>query len=440
MDKPTRLEVMLISGFVAFCVSLAIGLIFYDSIAQLINRLTLLVTIACVIGLMGLTALVTFELIMRFMERGELLRQLRLDTLKKRNDIELQLHDTNTGTFIIQNNTMVAYYPQPQHITGKADMPLLQGVDTLETNEDFLFDTLANDEELPTKHLWLVGGRNSGKSTLVNRLMSVEFSHFDITLIDVLFNLLDSNWLLPDTAKVSRDFVGTLTHFYNSHHDIVSRYDVSRRDVSPKLLVIDEVPTLLKDLQAKDKDTHGKVMAMLRAIYSQGSHTNHNLVLLGQTSLVKDIGLSNSDKSNFIQVYLAKQGKMYLDMKSDTRKKELTQRYAQLSALHKYLATIELDNGDVFIEPLPNLSAYGAKAKYGNKPTILALPIGDTANVANEATAKPIDEFSAKVIEAAKGMGDKIDLRKLWGMVHNGSYGGKQQARLERILSEAELI
>lgn len=243
-------------------------------------------------------------------------------------------------------------------------MPLLPAPEPqIEIDPEKLFTTFRKAKAI---HGLIIGSRNSGKSTLVNRLMNVEFTDYDITIIDPLFNQVDSGWLLHSKVKINRNFVQGLTEFYKSHKAVADTTNTTRKGNAKKLLIIDEFPSLLADLEAKDKQNYKMVMAMLRATYSQGSHTNHNLMLLSQTVLSEDIGLSSNDKANFIQVCLGSLGGDYLALRrGKANKKQLYTRLEDISNEHEYYVTFEDNKGQIDVQPLPDLAQFGAKRLYG---------------------------------------------------------------------------
>jgi hypothetical protein len=133
-------------------------------------------------------------------------------------------------------------------------------------------------------------------------------------------------------------------------------------------LAVDELPTLLKQLKAdnsKDgKNCYDEVMLMLRAIYSGGSHTEHSLILMSQTALVKDLDISESDKTNFIEVALQEQIINFLSRQRGLiGKKELYEQLQWLRDNHAYYAAIRSPGG-VELQAVPDLSAWGAKRNY----------------------------------------------------------------------------
>ena len=214
-------------------------------------------------------------------------------------------------------------------------------------------------------HGLLIGARNSGKSTLLNGLTNEIFIGAEITLIDPLYNRIESGWILPNGAKVTRDFIGGLTEFYNSHKTQADNA-TSKRSTKRKILVIDETPTLLKHLKATDKKQYDIVMAMLRAIYSQGSHTSHNVILLSQTVLSEDLDLSSNDKANFIQVCLGSLAGDYLALRRGKgNKKALYERIGAAADEFDHYALFEDNKGIIDVQPLPDLESYGAKRNYG---------------------------------------------------------------------------
>lgn len=245
---------------------------------------------------------------------------------------------------------------------------IAQGTTQLELAAPIMFimtwlDALV--KQAKSLHMILYGSRNSGKSTVVNYLMNEYFISCGLTLVDPLFNEVDSGWILPRHAVVSKDFVGAVTNFHESHQKLVSLTTTSRQGQGRKILIIDEAPALLNALRVNDKQTYNKVMSMFRAIYSNGSHTNHNLILLSQTVLCEDLDLSSNDKGNFIQICLGSLSGDYLALRrGKANKKKLYERLAACTEEHEFYATYEDYKGIIDINPLPDLSKYGAKRLY----------------------------------------------------------------------------
>lgn len=280
---------------------------------------------------------------------------------------QIQPISATKGALFIANG-VPTFIPPVQSVS---TMALDSGMNNeLTTDTDKLFKVFRTVKAI---HALILGSRNSGKSTLVNRLMNIEFQDYDTVIVDILFNKVDSGWLLHSKAKVSRDFVASLKEFHSSHKRLVDTVNVSRRGATKKLLVIDEFPSLLARLKADDKKQYDDVMAMLRDIYSNGSHTQHNVMLLSQTVLTEDIGLSSNDKGNFIQVALGSLAGDYLALrrgKSGNSKKVAYDRLAAIANDHEFYACYEDTTGAIDVQPLPDLSDYGAKRLYENSVSI----------------------------------------------------------------------
>lgn len=450
-----RIENIAIAGIAIASLGGIAMILFYDALMVLIERFTMLGTMACIIalclgGILGIAKVAFYILV-----ASEQFLQLHYETAKRKNELSLAIHDTSNGTIIIQDNSRITMYNANNQ--ARHDTPLLLAGDTTlddATNENYILDVLANDDELPSKHMLVAGGTGSGKSTLVNRLMAVEFSGYAITLIDDMLHETDSNWLMPPNGVIKTTFVDTLREFHASHMKVKESRKVSRYSYEPKLLVIDEVPTWLANLKATDKPLLNEVMAMLRAIYSQGSHTRHGLILLTQDSQVSALGVSTSDKTNFACVYLNKQVSTWLKFSSEPNKKQLMMRYERLRQQHKYIALIDV-NGDIAIEPMPNLAKYGAKANYGKYKSVMELPTMPSATdtppnerdttLAGDMALDDDALFANAVIDAITNNGDirngdnSINYRALWKVVKGNSYGGKQHDKLQAILERYHL-
>jgi len=351
------------------------------------------------------------------------------------------------GALIMVNGVAQLIPPFEQ---SSAAMPLLaQGESDFEWDSGKLFDVFKTAKSV---HGLLIGARHSGKSTLLNGLMNELFQGSLITLIDPLFNKVESGWLLPDNAKVSRDFVAGVIEFHASHKKSVDN-STTKRDKTRKILVIDECPSLLKRLKATDKKQYDFVMSMLREIYSQGSHTSHNLILLSQTVLSEDLDLSSNDKANFIQVVIGSLSGDYLALRrGKSNKKEL---YAKLSACANefdYYVCFEDNKGIIDIQPLPDLSEFGAKRLYG-------MAANEVVEVESESmveesiepeptTVKSIFDFEVipesdmAIIQAANELkaANEFSLAKLHKKLTGKQIGGNQANTYKAILSKYGLL
>jgi len=344
------------------------------------------------------------------------------------------------GAMILVNGQMTTYLPPVQ--SSQAQLSAGDNNKDLAIDYDKLFRVFSQAKAI---HGLLLGSRNGGKSTLVNRLMNIEFLDYDTTIIDDLYNKVDSGWLLHSKVRVTKDFVTGLTEFYQSHKKLADLVDVSRGNATKKLLVIDEAPTLLARLKASDKPLYEKVMAMLRAVYSQGSHTNHNLMMLSQTPNCDDLGLSMSDKSNFIQVAIGKLAKEYLARRQGlTGKKQLYARLGAVANEHEYYACFEDNNGQIDIQPLPDLADFGAKRLYGQVESE-AMREADIVPVANLAPVKPdslqfieMTDKEKSVIDLALQLENegRFSIKLLHETLTGKQIGGKQSGQYKEILAK----
>jgi len=323
-------------------------------------------------------------------------------------------------------------------------LPLLaQGDIEIEWDSDKLFRAFRTAK---SAHGLIIGSRNSGKTTFINALNNEVFSDYDVTIIDILFNKVESGWLLPDGARVSRDFVATLREFYTSHKKQADNATTKRIVAKPRILVIDEVPSLLATLKASDKKLYDDVMAMLRAIYSQGSHTQHNLILMSQTVLSEDIGLSNNDKQNFIQVCLGGLSGEFLALKrgKGDKARGLYTRLESVASETDYYSVFVDCNGAIDVQPLADLSQYGAKRLYGQVDSE-AMREADIVPVANLAPVKPdslqfieMTDKEKSVIDLALQLENegRFSIKLLHETLTGKQIGGKQSVQYKEILAK----
>jgi len=385
----SKLEVLLSIAVVVALVTLGLSLVFYSQLLVLFGVLLMTVQALCLtLILAGGVWLAWFSgdrvvaLLMRFEELRQAkatTEQMRAQALVIHSQAALNHAQVIASSTIIKEVTQnkalfMIHQGETRYIPAltqpnEPETMLLPAPEQVTHFMTTWVDTLM--KQAKSLHMILFGSRNSGKSTLVNCFMNEYFVSFDMTLVDPLFNQVDSGWLLPTQAKVSKNFVQAVTEFYESHQALVQLTETSRQGQGRKILIIDEAPSLLKSLKATDKATHAHVMAMLRSIYSTGSHTNHNLILLSQTVLCEDLDLSSNDKGNFIQICIGSLSGDYLALRrGKANKKRLYERLAACTEQYEFYATYEDYKGIIDINPLPDLERYGAKRLYNGQSEI----------------------------------------------------------------------
>jgi len=352
------------------------------------------------------------------------------------------------GALLVANG--VPTYIPPIQQPSMAALPEPSQATEFLTDCNRLFDVFKQSR---TVHALIIGARDSGKSTLVNRLLNVEFVTYDTIIIDVLFNVIDSGWLTHDKIKINRDFIATLTAYHASHKKEVDKVNVSRNGAAKRLLVIDEFPTILARLKADNKKQYDDVMAMLRDLYSQGSHTNHNLMLLSQTVLTQDIELSSNDKGNFIQCAIGSLATDYLALRrGKSGKKQLYERLETIAESTKYYVCFEDTNGTLDVQPLADLSDFGAKRLYGMAANEV-VEVESKAMVEESIEPEPtivksifdfevIPESDMAIIQAANELkaANEFSLAKLHKKLTGKQIGGNQANTYKAILSKYGLL
>ena len=365
----------------------------------------------------------------------------RADTALVAMNAAYQFHSVN-GAAILVSNGRAEILPLPINQAGAPAMLLADGGAEIAWDDSKLFGTF---RQAKSPHGLIIGPRNSGKSTLLNGLMNEVFQGADITLIDPLFNKVESGWILPSGAKVTRDFIGGLTEFYGSHKKRADNA-TTKRDTLRKILVIDETPSLLKQLKANDKKQYDVIMAMLRAIYSQGSHTSHNVILLSQTVLSEDLDLSSNDKANFIQVCLGSLAGDYLALRrGKAGKKGLYERLGAVANEFDHYAIFEDNQGRIDVQPLADLSQFGAKRLYGlTENTLVEGESGAMVEESTEPSKPTVLEFIAmtdkekSVIDLALQLENegRFSIKLLHETLTGKQIGGKQSVQYKDILAK----
>lgn len=438
LSEMSRLSIVLMTAFVVFAVLGGAGYLIYLAVNGAINTAKNGIDIALHYEQINLAKATTAY---------KVAESHKIYAEANAMQYQIQAISATKGALVMVNGEAKLIPPLPQ----VQALPQLSAPnDYLEFDDDKLFKIFRESKAI---HGLFIGNRNGGKSTLVNRLMNIEFQDYDTVIIDDLYNEVDSGWLLHPKAKVVKNFVPNLVAFYESHKKVADMVNVSRRNTPKRLLVIDEFPALLAQLKATNKRQYDEIMAMLRAIYSQGSHTKHNVMLLSQTVLSEDIGLSSNDKGNFIQVAIGKLSSDYLALRKGKDKRGLYERLSVIANEYQYYACFEDNNGTIDVQPLPDLSQFGAKRLYdqGDSEAMDEEPDSSSVELVIVESEKPtMADFSQllppeelRIVSTAQDLINEknFSLSELHRRLTNGKQiGGNQSTYYKGILGKYNLL
>lgn len=173
--------------------------------------------------------------------------------------------------------------------------------DLMDETGAWILSMMFGDDGLKRQHYKIEGVSQSGKTTFVEYLLSLLSSEDPTTeklLIDPKYRKAKPNWsFLPycaDIAKVPKaleDFVSEVEERQQSETDFADQF--------PKIFVIDEWDWIYTD--------HGKeALRNLRKLIKVGAELKCYVVLLGQSPLAKDTGLSTSDFDQMVRISIGK--------------------------------------------------------------------------------------------------------------------------------------
>lgn len=173
--------------------------------------------------------------------------------------------------------------------------------DLMDETGAWILSMMFGDDGLKRQHYKIEGVSQSGKTTFVEYLLSLLSGEDPTTeklLIDPKYRKAKPNWsFLPycaDIAKVPKaleDFVSEVEERQQSETDFADQF--------PKIFVIDEWDWIYTD--------HGKeALRNLRKLIKVGAELRCYVVLLGQSPLAKDTGLSTSDFDQMVRISIGK--------------------------------------------------------------------------------------------------------------------------------------
>jgi hypothetical protein len=191
------------------------------------------------------------------------------------------------------------------------------------------------DGSLRPNHLRIAGESESGKSHLVNQLISEGLNHFGLNCDFELFDPFpsDTRWAMaPTIADDSEAVLARLNHW----REFCEAENTVKRD-RPLVIICDESDEMVRQYKEKMVDC-------IKAIWKRGRHLNVILWLLGQNGNVAQLKpLDWSDLKNAGSAYLNQVGFDYL--KNGLKGRNTAALLGELEAIaekHSYYALIHM--------------------------------------------------------------------------------------------------
>lgn len=225
--------------------------------------------------------------------------------------------------------------------------------DVMDGTGAWIFKIMFGNDGLKRQHYKVEGVSQSGKTTFVEYLLSLMSGEDPTTeklLIDPKYRKAKPNWsFLPycaDIAKVPKaltDFVSEVEERQQSETDFADQF--------PKIFVIDEWDWIYTD--------HGKdALRNLRKLIKVGAELRCYVVLLGQSPLAKDTGLSTSDFDQMVRISIGKVAMKVLNNPAHfafSNRDELLAKAEQLYTTGQRFALVQEHGQNPRLEIIPKI-------------------------------------------------------------------------------------
>jgi hypothetical protein len=204
-------------------------------------------------------------------------------------------------TVVFNNNNRVEVKVRQDRTQQPRPSRSVDDSERMDSTGAWILKMMFGSDGLKRQHYKIEGVSQSGKTTFVEYLLSLISDEDPTTeklLIDPKYRKAKPNWsFLPycaDIAKVPKaliDFVSEVEERQQSETDFADQF--------PKIFVIDEWDWIFTD--------HGKdALRNLRKLIKVGAELRCYVVLLGQSPLAKDTGLSTSDFDQMVRISIGK--------------------------------------------------------------------------------------------------------------------------------------
>lgn len=156
-------------------------------------------------------------------------------------------------------------------------------------------------------HLMVAGRTDSGKTTTVEAILARRVVKGDLVLvIDPHFQ--DGKWLGAYTVGGGRDYAACYDTFDAARRLLDRRYTsynagTRTEDFRRVTIVVDEVPAIIAHGQM-DKATYERWLLFATSLGSEARKVRVSVVLVTQSQLVRDIGISSAMRDNYARIAL----------------------------------------------------------------------------------------------------------------------------------------
>ncbi len=332
-------------------------------------------------------------------EFGDKVFQFGVDKKETVHALHLERSSYSNGIYVTPTNDQIdafnifnqSFNQQNNYYGNDKDKSAYDGVPLLESgmNDNWI------DNILKSPHIHLAGETGSGKSTfaqlIIKKLIEME-NGANFHLIDPKHKASAQTWPI-------KPFVKDIEMVISGLMKLVDMLDIRKNDINyhpdkdpNQVIIIDDWDWIFEH--------YGKeAVSAIRILIKVGRALNFRVLLIGQSTLSGDTGLSRSDYSNMNSICMKREAYQMLKMLtmlSTTEKHSYREKLAEMENEGKRYALIVPYSGAPVVKEIPNLSYL---LNDSNKP-ILEAPL------TIELTT---DERELKVIEALK---QGLSLRK----------------------------
>ena len=257
---------------------------------------------------------------------------------------------------VINNNNRVVAVNQRSPQDRVQQPKPSRSVDDSELMEDtgaWILKMMFGDEGLKRQHYKIEGVSQSGKTTFVEYLLSLMSGEDPTTeklLIDPKYRKAKPNWSFPpycsfigSVPKALKDFVSEVEERQQSETDFADQF--------PKIFVVDEWDWIYTDF-GKD------ALRNLRKLIKVGAELRCYVVLLGQSPLAKDTGLSTSDFDQMVRISIGKVAMKVLNNPAHfafSNRDELLTKAEQLYTTGQRFALVQEHGQNPRLEIIPKI-------------------------------------------------------------------------------------
>jgi hypothetical protein len=249
--------------------------------------------------------------------------------------------------------------------------------DLMDGTGAWILKMMFGEDGLKRQHYKIEGVSQSGKTTFVEYLLSLLSGEDPTTeklLIDPKYRKAKPNWSFApycaDIAKVPKaleDFVSEVEERQQSETDFADQF--------PKIFVIDEWDWIYTD--------HSKeALRNLRKLIKVGAELRCYVVLLGQSPLAKDIGLSTSDFDQMVRISIGKVALKVLNNPAHfafSNRDELLAKAEKLYTTGQRFALVQEHGQNPRLEIIPKIQKPNQEVEDESESTTNVIPLRRSA-------------------------------------------------------------